>query len=64
MKGFARHFKCGNSREDNNMRHRLGGIQNVYMGLGIDNIPYELDNSWSDNVKLNEQVREELKHKK
>lgn len=40
------------------MRHRLGGLQNVYMGLGADNIPYELDNSWSDNEKLNAVVRE------
>lgn len=35
------------------MRHRLGGLQNVYIGLDGDNIPYELDNSWSDNEKLN-----------
>lgn len=35
------------------MRHRIGGLQNVYMGLGADNIPYELDNTWSDNEKLN-----------
>lgn len=40
------------------MRHRLGGLQNVYMGLGADNIPYELDNSWSDNEKLNAVVSE------
>lgn len=40
------------------MRHRLGGLQNVYMGLGADNIPFELDNSWSDNEKLNAVVRE------
>lgn len=38
------------------MRHRLGGLQNVFMGLGADNIPFELDNSWGDNVNLNEVV--------
>jgi len=31
------------------MRHRIGGLENVYMGLGVDNLPYELDNSWSRN---------------
>lgn len=35
------------------MRHRIGGLENVYMGLGADNIPYELDNTWSDNKELN-----------
>lgn len=35
------------------MRHRIGGLENVYMRLGADNIPYELDNTWSDNIKLN-----------
>lgn len=36
------------------MRHRIGGLENTYMGLGADNIPFELDNSWSENKKLNE----------
>lgn len=35
------------------MRHRLGGLESAYMGLGADNIPYELDNSWSNNENLN-----------
>jgi len=35
------------------MRHRIGGLENVYMGLGVDNLPYELDNSWSRNIELN-----------
>jgi len=35
------------------MRHRIGGLENTYMGLGADNLPYELDNSWSRNTELN-----------
>jgi hypothetical protein len=35
------------------MRHRIGGLENTYMGLGADNLPYELDNSWSRNKELN-----------
>lgn len=34
------------------MRHRIGGLQNVYMGLGADNILYELDNTWSGHKEL------------
>lgn len=34
------------------MRHRIGGLENVYMGLGADNIPYELDNTWSGHKEL------------
>jgi len=34
------------------MRHRIGGLENVYMGLGADNIPYELDNTLSGNKAL------------
>lgn len=34
------------------MRHRIGGLQNAYMGLGADNIPYELDNTWSGHKEL------------
>lgn len=34
------------------MRHRIGGLQNVYMGLGADNIPYKLDNTWSGHKEL------------
>lgn len=36
------------------MRHRIGGLENVHMGLGADNIPYELDNTWSENKELND----------
>jgi len=35
------------------MRHRIGGLENVYMGLGADNIPFILDNTFSNNEKLN-----------
>ena len=35
------------------MRRRFGGLENVHMGLGVDNIPYELDNTWSENENLN-----------
>ena len=34
------------------MRHRIGGLENVYMGLGADNIQYKLDNTFSGNEKL------------
>lgn len=34
------------------MRHRIGGLENVYMGLGADNIQYELNNTWSGNKDL------------
>ena len=40
------------------MRHRIGGLENVYMGLGADNISSELDNKWSENEKFNTVVRE------
>lgn len=40
------------------MRHRIGGLENVCMGLGADDIPYELDNSWSENQRLNNVVDE------
>jgi hypothetical protein len=42
------------------MKHRIGGLENVYMGMGADNIPYELDNSWSDNKELNKVADEML----
>lgn len=29
------------------MKHRLGGLENVSMGLGADNIPFELHNKMS-----------------
>jgi hypothetical protein len=35
----------------------MGGLENTYMGLGADNIPCELDNSWSDNERLNSLVK-------
>jgi len=35
------------------MRHRIGGLENFSMGLGADDIPYELDNSWGENKELN-----------
>lgn len=35
------------------MKHRLGGLENVHMGLGADDIPFKLDNSWSTNKELN-----------
>lgn len=41
------------------MRHRIGGLENTYMGLGADNIPYELDNGWSGNKKF-DAVAEEM----
>lgn len=34
------------------MRHRIGGLENTYMGLGADNIPFELDNTWSGHKEL------------
>lgn len=39
------------------MRHRIGGLENVYMGLGADNIPCELDNTYSQNEQLNDVVK-------
>lgn len=35
------------------MRHRIGGLENVSMGLAGDNIPFDLDNTWSGNAELN-----------
>lgn len=43
------------------MRHRMGGLENVCMGLGADNIPYELDNSWSGNKNFDE-VADKMLH--
>jgi hypothetical protein len=40
------------------MKHRIGGLQNTYMGLGADNIPYELDNTFSGNEKLDKVAHE------
>jgi hypothetical protein len=42
------------------MRHRIGGLENVYMGLGADNIECELNNTWSENQLLNKVADEML----
>lgn len=33
------------------MRHRIGELQNTYMELGADSIPYEPNNTFSDSIK-------------